>query len=242
MNRKLIPVFLIALLVIAAVLIKIFFFKSEFRYVGTIEATKVDLSSRVTSVISSFDVKEGDKVEKDRVLIRLACEDYRLASDLAAQNFERASRLYREGSQAKEAFDLAKNTRDTAALKVSWCDVAAPRAGRILATYREAGEMVSPGTKFLTLADLRDVYAYIYVAQPEVARVKLDQTLPAFLPEIQREIPGRIAVIGAEAEFTPKNVQTREERQRLVYAVKVSFPNEDEVLKPGMAIEVRLPE
>jgi HlyD family secretion protein len=63
-----------------------------------------------------------------------------------------------------------------------------------------------------------------------------------YLPEAgDRAFPGRISVIYSEAEFTPKNVQTRSERTRLVFAVKVSFPNPDETLKPGMTVEVELP-
>ena len=64
-----------------------------------------------------------------------------------------------------------------------------------------------------------------------------------FLPELgMKRFEGKSTHIRDEAEFTPKNVQTRDERARLVYAVKVSFPNTDRALKPGMTIEVRLPE
>ncbi len=63
------------------------------------------------------------------------------------------------------------------------------------------------------------------------------------LPEMPgRFFPGRIAMIRKEAEFTPKNVQTRNERARLVYGVKILFPNPEETLKPGMTIEVKLTE
>ena len=62
------------------------------------------------------------------------------------------------------------------------------------------------------------------------------------LPEVRgRVLKGTVARIREEAEFTPKNVQTREERTRLVYGVKIAFPNPDGLLKPGMTIEVRLP-
>ena len=57
-----------------------------------------------------------------------------------------------------------------------------------------------------------------------------------------RTYPGQVAFIASEAEFTPKNVQTRKERTRLVFAVKVSFPNPDGTLKPGMTLEVELPQ
>jgi HlyD family secretion protein len=58
----------------------------------------------------------------------------------------------------------------------------------------------------------------------------------------EKKFPGTIALIRDEAEFTPKNVQTRSERTRLVYGVKLVFPNPEGILKPGMTIEVKLPE
>jgi HlyD family secretion protein len=68
--------------------------------------------------------------------------------------------------------------------------------------------------------------------------------LKGYLPELKmKEFDGRILKINDVAEFTPKNVQTQEERERLIYGVKVSFleSNADEILKPGMTIEVALP-
>jgi len=102
--------------------------------------------------------------------------------------------------------------------------------------------MVSPGTRLFTLANLReDIYAFIYVPQNLVAGLKLDEKLEGYLPELNmKRFDGTIIKISDEAEFTPKNVQTREERTRLVYAIKVSFDNPEEVLKPGMTIEVKL--
>ena len=93
------------------------------------------------------------------------------------------------------------------------------------------------------MADLSEVWAYIYVPHDLLARLSAGMEVKGFLPEAgDREFPGRISVIHSEAEFTPKNVQTRKERTRLVFAVKVSFPNPGETLKPGMTVEVALPE
>ena len=128
-------------------------------------------------------------------------------------------------------------------LKVQWCTVKSPVSGRLLYSYREEGELVAPGTKLATVADLSEVWAYIYVPHDLLAKLKPGMEISGFLPEAGgKELPGRISVIYSEAEFTPKNVQTRKERTRLVFAVKVSFPNPDETLKPGMTIEVKLPD
>jgi HlyD family secretion protein len=127
---------------------------------------------------------------------------------------------------------------------MSWCTIRSPINGTVLSRYHEPGEWVVPGTKILTLANIRDIWAYIYVPQPEVAGLHPGMKLKAYLPEMNnRQFVGTILKINSEAEFTPKNVQTQAERTRLVFGVKVSFlgVNDEEILKPGMTVEVELP-
>ncbi|TBR17665.1 HlyD family efflux transporter periplasmic adaptor subunit [bacterium] len=214
----------------------------DFRYAGTVEATEVSLSPRLSSTIAKVAVREGDAVQAGQVLVELACEDVRLAADIAQREFKRSEQLYKEGAAPFEAFDRDRNRRDDTALKLSWCRVESPLAGTVLARLHEPGELVAPGTKLLTLADLAGVYAYVFVPQGELHRLKPGAEVQAFLPEAGREARrGRIAFIRPQAEFTPKNVQTREERTRLVYGVKVELDNADGALKPGMPVEVLLP-
>lgn len=239
--RKIIPVILV--LVIAGAV----YFKvrsgADFNYSGTIEATETDLSARISGVIEAYGAREGDPVKKGAVIASLDCADLRLAAGIAAEDFKRAEELYTGGSVSRENYDRLKYKRDDSALKVEWCSVKSPVAGRLLYAYREKGELVTPGTKLATVADLSEVWAYIYVPHDLLAKLKPGMEVKGLLPEAgEKELPGRISVIYSEAEFTPKNVQTRKERTRLVFAVKVSFPNPDETLKPGMTIEIKLPE
>jgi HlyD family secretion protein len=75
-----------------------------------------------------------------------------------------------------------------------------------------------------------------------VIKISLGLSVDGFIPESKmKKIPGKIVHIKDEAEFTPRNVQTRKERTRLVYGVKVEFENSDGFLKPGMTIEIKLP-
>jgi len=227
-------------LVLAWILWKVF--GGTFWYAGTVEATEVDLSARISSTIDRKEVSEGDVVKKGQVLVRLSGEDIRLAADLAESNYRRAESLFKAGSLPQSEFDRLKFQREDASLRRSWCRVASPIDGVVLDLYHEPGELVTPGVKLATIADLSEVWAYIYVAQPVLARLKPGMAVVGRLPETGRKkYPGRLAHIREEAEFTPKNVQTREERTRLVYGVKVVFANPDGILKPGMTIEVRLP-
>ena len=231
--------------IVIAVAVKFIFFRGEFLYAGTLEATKVDLSARISSSISTVRVQEGDHVSEKQELVALACEDIKVASTLANEVYHRTVGLYRAGTSSQDIMDQVKNRKDDADVRLSWCTVKSPITGTVLSRYHEPGELVNPGTKLLTLANIRDIWAFIYVPQPDVSKLKVGMTLKGYLPELNnREFDGKIIKVNDEAEFTPKNVQTRSERERLVFGVKVSFlgANEQEVLKPGMTIEVKLPQ
>lgn len=235
---------IIAVLVVAAIVVKLTVFTPKFRYAGTLEATKVDLSSEIASRVDAVNPQEGDHVKQGQELITLACEDIKVAAELANLNFTRNMRLFKGGSASQEILDQMKNRKDDADVRVGWCQIHSPIQGTVLSRYHEPGEWVMPGTKLLTLADIKNIWAYIYVPQPDVSRLKPGMKLKAHLPEMQdRVFEGTILKINDEAEFTPKNVQTRSERQRLVFGVKVSFlgVNDDEILKPGMTIEIEIP-
>ena len=241
MKKKIIP--LVLALVIGGVLFVKFKNGRDFRYAGTIEATETDLSARISGVIERYGAREGDEVKKGQVIAALDCADLKLAAGIAGADFKRAEELFAGGSLSRENYDRLKYRRDDAALKADWCTVRSPVDGRLLYAYKEKGELVVPGTKLATVADLSEVWAYVYVPHDALAGLKTGMELKGFLPEAgDRAFPGRVSVIQSEAEFTPKNVQTRKERTRLVFAVKVSFPNPDGTLKPGMTLEVKLPE
>lgn len=215
----------------------------EFLYAGTIEATEVQLTAAVASPIAAIEVREGDSVQAQQVLVRLSGEDIQANARLAEKDWRRGQQLFEGGSLTEAQLDRLRTNRDIAVLQADWCTVRAPRAGIILNKYREVGEWARPGTSLLTLGDLNEVWAFVYVPQPEVARLAPGQHAEGLLPELKgKRFPGTIQSIRSEAEFTPKNVQTRDERTRLVYGVKVVFGNPDHTLKPGMSIEVRLPE
>jgi HlyD family secretion protein len=235
----------VAAVLIAASTVLYLYFKEPFRYAGTLEATKVDLSARLAAAIDEVRVQEGERVKEGETLVSFACEDYKVAAKLAHENYARSLRLSKIGSVSAEAMDQVRNQKETADVRLAWCTIESPIEGKVLSRYHEPGEWVSPGTKILTLANVRDIWAYVYVPQPMVAKLSPGMTLVGYLPELDdRPFGGTVVKINDEAEFTPKNVQTRTERERLVFGVKVSFreSNAEEVLKPGMTIEVELPE
>ncbi|MCX5896948.1 MAG: efflux RND transporter periplasmic adaptor subunit, partial [Proteobacteria bacterium] len=90
-----------------------------------------------------------------------------------------------------------------------------------------------------TITDLHDMWIMAYVSEKNLGQIKLGQSAEVFVDSFpQKPFPGKVSYISTEAEFTPKNIQTKEERVKLVYAVKVQIDNTKELLKVGMPADV----
>lgn len=232
----------LAVLIILGVVIYVIFREKESIYVGTIEVTEVDVAPRVSSQILERAVDEGDKVSVGDVLYVLTCENVYVNRDKQVNDFRRANELLNTGNMAPERFDGFKQNHDLTMLDVDWCTVRSPLNATVLTKFHEAGDYVFVGDKLMAIGDLSDVWAYVYVDQPMLVQLSIGQAVTGVLPELKNhKIPGRIIHIKDQAEFTPKNVQTRKERTRLVYGIKIRFDNTENLLKPGMPIEVRFP-
>ncbi|MBF0361932.1 MAG: efflux RND transporter periplasmic adaptor subunit [Oligoflexia bacterium] len=217
--------------------------KEGFYYSGTVEATKIDLSSRLQSVVEKIYVDEGDEIKVGSPLVKLSCEDIIVALRQSKQDFERGKRLFKEKSIPQDRFEHLQTSLDDLTIKNSWCEIASPIGGTILNKYKEPAEYVFAGTKLLTVANLDEVWATFYLPEKTISQLKLKTEVLCYISELNmKEIKGVIRKISEQAEFTPKNVQTREERTRLLYGVKIYFNNKERILKPGMNLEIKFPE
>lgn len=215
---------------------------TKFRYSGTLEADETDISPGVISQIDSVTVKEGDAVKAGQILVKLQCQEVRINSANVQSDYSRGEKLYAGGSMPKASYDRLRYQAADAALKLSWCDIASPIDAVVVSVYRRKGEWARPGMNLLTLEDLYHPYAFIYLPLAERAKLKLGQEVKGFLAGDESKVyNGKVTYLRPDAEFTPKNVQTREQQQRLVFGVKVSFDNPDGRLTPGLPIEVQLP-
>lgn len=239
--RKRSLLFLVILIVICVIVYIRLKNSDHFSYAGTLEVTRIDLPARVGTVIDEIFVEEGEIVKKGQVLAKLACEELKIAGQRANDDFERASRLRASQALSQEAFELTSTKKKEIDMRLSWCSIETPFDGVVMSRYLEPKEWVNPGSKVVSVADVQKVWAYIYVTAHEAAQIKLNDLLTAEIPELDGKIiQGRIQKINDEAEFTPKNVQTRSERSRLVYGIKIAFENQDRHLKSGMTVEVKL--
>jgi HlyD family secretion protein len=105
----------------------------------------------------------------------------------------------------------------------------------------EPGELVTPGAPIVRLAALDSVWLKVYIPEPEMGRVKLGQSAQVTSDSYpDKQYAGRVIEISQEAEFTPKNVQTKEERVKQVFWVKIGVDNPDRELKPGMPADAEI--
>ena len=118
--------------------------------------------------------------------------------------------------------------------------VVAPVSGVITQKLVDAGEIVMRGTPLVVITDLDHAWANLFVPEPVIPRVKLGQPAAVRTDAGGQALSGTITFISPKAEFTPRNVQTAEERSKLVYRIKVSVDNRAGVLKSGMPVDAEL--
>ena len=117
--------------------------------------------------------------------------------------------------------------------------ITSPTGGVVTQKLAEQGELLSRGGGIVVVTDLASAWLNAYVGEPDLARIRLGQPARVTTDDGQTR-SGRVSFVSSRAEFTPKNVQTRDERVKLVYKVKIALENADGLFKPGMPAEVRL--
>jgi multidrug resistance efflux pump len=157
-----------------------------------------------------------------------------LALAKAGASEEEVAIVEAQVAQARTAYDALATQRNKRELH-------APIDGRVVELMAEQGETIRPGTPLLSLVDLAEVELTLYIPAADIALVALGQ--PALVTVdsyTDRQFHGEVVRIASQAEFTPRNVQTREERANVVFAVTLELPNLDAALKPGMPADAIL--
>ncbi len=230
---------------------------------GNIEGDDVRISFRVDGQILELLSDEGKVVKQGDIVARLKTDELTKIRDNAAAglkaaeyeyalakiDYERAANLFKAGAvsaqkrdEAKTKFDSAladvdemKASLDLAETRLSFAELAAPLDGFVLVKSSLAGEVVQPGTPVFTAVDLHNIWVTAYINETDLGKVKLNQEAYVMTDTYPgKKYKGRVSFISGEAEFTPKFIQTQEERVKLVYRIKVRCDNESLDLKPGM--------
>jgi HlyD family secretion protein len=164
----------------------------------------------------------------------------------AALSLAQASRLELKRREQETAARQAEIERTRAQLAVvdsqlGDTEIVSPIDGVVLVKSAEPGEVLAAGATVVTLGDIEHPWLRGYVSESELGRVKLDQQVRVTTDSYPgKEYIGRVSFISSEAEFTPKQIQTSEERVKLVYRIKVDLPNPQRELKLNMPADARI--
>lgn len=216
------------------------------------EVTAIDAELRAAELdLERFEAllkaNAGSRKQRDDAQARadVARERQRSARERVRAARETAARL-RAGAR-REELDAARARvavvdAQIAALQKGIADarIATPAAGVVTQKLVDAGELVARGTPLVIVTDLDNAWANVFVPEPMVPRVTLGQAATVRTDAGGEGLPGKVTFVSPRAEFTPRNVQTAEERSKLVYRIKVAVDNRGGILKSGMPVDAEL--
>lgn len=151
----------------------------------------------------------------------------------------------RAGSRVEEvqsaAARLASLEARLATLRQQKADatIVSPLDGLVTGRIAEPGELMAPGALICVITNVKSAWLTVYVGEPDLGRIRIGQEVDVVTDSGQSRA-GRIQHIASDAEFTPRNAQTRDERVKLVFKVKIALANDDGLYKPGMPAEARI--
>lgn len=231
---------------------------------GNIEGNDVRISFRVAGQIQQLLADEGTVLKIGDVVARLNKDELsknmeeaqaslkyaEFQCELDKIDYVRAENLFKEGAISAQQRDAAKTKYDTdqasvaqlkAALELArikledWADLKSPLNGYIIVKSALQGEVVQVGAPVFTAIDLNDVWVTAYINETDLGKVKLNQKAHVMTDSYpNKKYDGWISFICQQTEFTPKYIQTTEERVKYVYRIKVRVDNSSLDLKPGM--------
>ena len=175
--------------------------------------------------------------DKDRTAATVATEQHRAAQERLKllQSGYRPETINTARAQLDEvqaAVEAARVAREDLQVK-------SPVEGVVTRTHAEAGETLGAGRPVMTVTDISKPWVRVYIPENKIGKVRLGAVAKIKVDTFpDREFDGRVSYVSSQAEFTPKNVQTQEERVKLVFAVNVTLDNRDGTLKPGMPADV----
>ncbi|MCX6175122.1 MAG: efflux RND transporter periplasmic adaptor subunit [Ignavibacteriales bacterium] len=203
----------------------------------------------------NFDIAKSDKERmenliKANTITQKQYDDAKARFDIAQaqlssakENFNKIKNIARaeEITQARANYQKAEAAVESINKNIRDCYVTSPMNGFVIKKFVEIGETVSMLSSLFKIADLSKAKVTIYVSETEIGKIKLGQKAEIKADSFpDKSFEGKVIFISPEAEFTPKNIQTKDERTKLVFAVKIAIPNPQQELKTGLPADVKI--
>jgi len=205
---------------------------------------KINLELAKLDKKRAIELYNGNASTKQQYDAAIARYDLALAQyNSARENLKKVKSIIRpeEIESAQANLKKANASADLLRENIEECKIHAPVSGFVSKKFVEAGENISPASSLLRISNLETVDLVIYIPETDIAKVKLGMESEVKIDAFKdKSYTGKIIFISPEAEFTPKNIQTPEERTKLVFAVKVQIPNPQFELKPGLPADATI--
>jgi HlyD family secretion protein len=219
-------------------------------------ASRADVQAAVADLSNAqADLERYEALLRANAGSRKARDDAQMRRDVADQKVRGATERARASEEAAARVKAGSRPQEIQAARarlaavdaqiatdekaLADATIVAPVGGVVTEKLVNVGELVAARTPLVVITDQDHAWGEVFVDEPIVPRVKLGQPATVFT-DAGQSIPGKLTFISPRAEFTPRNVQTAEERSRLVYRVKVGVDNANGVLKPGMPVEAEI--
>lgn len=215
---------------------------------GTVDATTYDVASVIAGRVTSVKVSEGSRVKAGDVLVTLDNAALALQVTQAEQGVNAAKAAVAQakdddGTDADIAAAEARQKQAEAAVglakvQAGYASIAAPHAGVVVTVATNAGQAAAAGRTLVTLVDTSDLFVRAYIPEPDLGKVYVGQHASARSDSAGTSYQGTVSFISSQAEFTPNNVETADQRTKLVFQVRVRLSDATGALKPGMPVDV----
>lgn len=215
-----------------------------------VAAAKTELDAAETD-LARFDTllknNSGSRKQRDDAAARRDLARDRVAStESRVKTAEETLARVKAGARREEV-EAARARVETVNAQIAMLETSlgdatltAPIGGLVTEKLVEVGEVIPPRAPALVIVDLDHAWADVFVPEPTVPQIKIGQQATIFTDAGGNGLTGTISYISPKAEFTPRNVQTAEERSKLVYRVRITVDNKDGVLKQGMPVEAEI--
>jgi multidrug resistance efflux pump len=197
------------------------------KFSGTLELDEHAIGAKASGRLSTMTVDEGSEVKKGQLLATL--DRY----EQAKKDFDRTSALFKEGGVNQQTLEYAQ-------LALEDQEIVSPVDGVILVRVHDLGEVVTAGAPVVVVGDRAKYWVKIFVPEGIVNRLNMNDPAQINLDGVRESFNGHISFIASKAEFTPRNIQTTEERVTQTFAVKVTIDNPPANLRPGVACDVKI--
>lgn len=220
-------------------------------FTGSVEANSYQIGSALAGRITKVAVAEGDQVTADQLLVQLDDSALKLQLEQARQGVAVAKAALTnvkddDGSSKADITSAdAKVKKAEAAVKLvevqlGYTKVNAPRAGTVVSLVANAGQNAAPGKTLLTISDPTDLFVRIFVPETEIGNVKVGQAGRVTTDSLTQTFPATVSYVSSVSEFTPNSVQTKDQRTKLVYEVRLKLTDTTGALKAGMPVDATL--